>query len=92
MTDETRNVNIDDSANPPPSTNCVTPPDSNGWDGKLRVERRAEVVNAEILSDPEYSDEDAPPVEQINADDGRSEPTFPISLLTKCSGRSIGRL
>jgi len=90
MTDETRNVNIDDSAKPPPSANGTTPRDSNGWDGKLRVERRAEVVNAEILSDPEYSDEDAPPVEQINADDGRSRPTFPFSLLTSCSDRPIG--
>lgn len=48
------------------------PRDSSGWDGKLRVGRRAEVVNAEILSDPEYSDEDAPPVEQISADDGKT--------------------
>lgn len=47
------------------------PRDSNGWDGKLRVERKAVVTNAEILSDPEYSDEDAPPVDQINADEGQ---------------------
>ena len=44
--------------------------DSKGWDGKLRVDRRAVVTNAEILSDPEYSDEDAPPVKQIVADEG----------------------
>ena len=44
--------------------------DSKGWDGKLRVERRALVANPEALSDPEYSDEDAPPVEQIDADEG----------------------
>lgn len=89
MTDETKNVNI---ANPPSSTNGTPPRDSNGWDGKLRIDRRAEVVNAQILSDPEYSDEDAPPVEQINADDGKSEPTSTIPLLTMCSDRSIGRL
>ena len=28
------------------------------------------VTNAEILSDPEYSDEDAPPIQQIVADEG----------------------
>ena len=44
--------------------------DKNGWDGKLRVGKKAEVVNAEVLSDPDYSDEDAPPVEQILADEG----------------------
>ena len=53
------------------STNRPTLQDSNGWDGKLRVGRRAVVANAEILSDPEYSDEDAPPVEQIVADEGK---------------------
>ncbi|KAL8703997.1 MAG: hypothetical protein Q9201_002829 [Fulgogasparrea decipioides] len=43
--------------------------DKNGWDGKLRINKKDEVANAEILSDPEYSDEDAPPVEQIQADE-----------------------
>ncbi len=60
-----------------PSESCSTGRasslrDSQGWDGKLRVERKAVVTNAEILSDPEYSDEDAPPVEQISADEGTS--------------------
>lgn len=54
----------------PLSTNGTTLQDSRGWDGKLRVDRRAVVTNAEILSDPEYSDEDAPPVDQINVDEG----------------------
>ncbi|KAL8685527.1 MAG: hypothetical protein Q9218_007706 [Villophora microphyllina] len=40
-----------------------------GWDGKLRVEKKAQVVNAEILSDPEFSDDEAPPVDQIQADE-----------------------
>ncbi|KAF2803598.1 L domain-like protein [Mytilinidion resinicola] len=61
----------------PPSTNGdgpsesgrTTPKDSKGWDGKLRVERHPVITNPEALSDPEYSDEDAPPVEQINADE-----------------------
>ncbi|KAJ0422282.1 NIF-domain-containing protein [Aspergillus carlsbadensis] len=44
--------------------------DSKGWDGKLRVEPRATITNPEALEDPEYSDSDAPPVEEINADEG----------------------
>lgn len=45
--------------------------DSNGWDGKLRVgEPRAEITNPEALEDPEYSDPEAPPVEEIEADEG----------------------
>ncbi|KAL3463366.1 NIF-domain-containing protein [Aspergillus heterothallicus] len=43
--------------------------DSKGWDGKLRVEPRATITNPEALEDPDYSDEDAPPVEEINADE-----------------------
>jgi protein phosphatase 1 regulatory subunit 7 len=43
---------------------------SNGWDGKLRMPpRNAVLTNPEILSDPEYSDPDAPPVDQIEADE-----------------------
>jgi hypothetical protein len=44
--------------------------DSKGWDGKLRVEPKATITNPEALEDPDYSDEDAPPVEEINADEG----------------------
>lgn len=40
-----------------------------GWDGKLRVTKQATLANPEALSDAEYSDEDAPPVEQIEADE-----------------------
>ena len=43
--------------------------DSKGWDGKLRVDR-AVITNPEAVEDPDYSDEDAPPVEQIEADEG----------------------
>jgi hypothetical protein len=50
--------------------------DRNGWDGKLRVDdpdnRRAILANPEALEDPDYSDEDAPPVEEIGADEGIS--------------------
>ncbi|KAL8732994.1 MAG: hypothetical protein Q9166_002392 [cf. Caloplaca sp. 2 TL-2023] len=51
------------------TTNGSTITNKNGWDGKLRVGKRAGVINAEISSDPEYSDEDAPPAEQIQADE-----------------------
>lgn len=44
--------------------------DSKGWDGKLRVDKRAVLSNPEALSDPEWSDEDAPPVDKIEADEG----------------------
>jgi protein phosphatase 1 regulatory subunit 7 len=49
--------------------------DRNGWDGKLRVddeqnERRAVLANPEALEDPDYSDEDALPVEEIGPDEG----------------------
>ncbi len=40
------------------------------------------VTNAEILSDPEYSDEDAPPVDHINADEGRCYLVFLLVPLT----------
>ena len=63
---------------PPPVTNGSGPRNSKGWDGKLRVDRRAVVTNAEAMSDPEHSDGDAPPVEQINADEGR----YKVSLST----------
>lgn len=46
--------------------------DSNGWDGKLRVGAHAEITNPEALEDPEYSDSEAPPVEEIEADEGTS--------------------
>jgi protein phosphatase 1 regulatory subunit 7 len=43
---------------------------SRGWDGKLRMTpRSATLANPEALSDPEYSDPEAPPVEQIEADE-----------------------
>ncbi|MCJ1384746.1 Protein phosphatase 1 regulatory subunit sds22 [Xylographa soralifera] len=58
----------------PPSnattTNAYGPKDSTGWDGKLRVEKRAVLATPYPLSDPEYSDQDVPPVEQIDADEG----------------------
>lgn len=54
-----------------PSEKRASLRDSQGWDGKLRLDKKAAVTNAEILSDPEYSDDEAPPVDQIGADEGR---------------------
>ncbi|KAI1621086.1 adenylate cyclase [Exophiala viscosa] len=43
---------------------------SSGWDGKLRMPpRHAVLTNPDILSDPEYSDPEAPPVDEIEADE-----------------------
>ncbi|KAL2813788.1 hypothetical protein BDW59DRAFT_176634 [Aspergillus cavernicola] len=53
----------------------TTMKDSKGWDGKLRVEPRATITNPEALEDPDYSDSDAPPVEEINADEGEFDHT-----------------
>ncbi|PTU23309.1 hypothetical protein P175DRAFT_0508015 [Aspergillus ochraceoroseus IBT 24754] len=49
--------------------NHTTMKDSKGWDGKLRVEPKATITNPEALEDPDYSDSDAPPVEEIVADE-----------------------
>lgn len=40
-----------------------------GWDGKMRVEPKAVITNPEALEDSDYSDPDAPPVEEIDADE-----------------------
>ncbi len=63
MSEETNAPN----GNNPKST---TPKSKSGWDGKLRVNKQAVLANPEALDDPEYSDEDAPPPEQIDADEG----------------------
>jgi len=56
----------------------TTPKSSSGWDGKLRIEKRAELVNPEALSDPEYSyDEQVLQGETIEADEG-TFPSFPL--------------
>ena len=52
------------------SSKPSTPHSKSGWDGKLRVNKQATLANPEALSDPEYSDDDAPPVDQIAADEG----------------------
>jgi hypothetical protein len=71
---------------PPPDSKG--PRDSHGWDGKLRVDRRAVLTNPEALSDPDYTDEDAPPVYQIEADEGRvvASPWYKelLGLIMRC--------
>ncbi|RMZ78338.1 hypothetical protein DV738_g3869, partial [Chaetothyriales sp. CBS 135597] len=44
---------------------------ASGWDGKLRMQprRSAALVNPEALEDSDYSDPDAPPVDEIAADE-----------------------
>lgn len=46
-----------------------------GWDGKLRLdkEKKAVLANPEALEDSDYTDEDAPPVDQIDADEGQTK-------------------
>ena len=61
-------MNTSDDAATPIDTSILR--DSHGWDGKLRLDRKAIITNGEVLSDPDQSDEDAPPVDQIEADEG----------------------
>lgn len=66
-----KSESIPESRQTPPSEKRASLRDSQGWDGKLRLDKKAVVTNAEILSDPEYSDDEAPPVDQIEADEGK---------------------
>ena len=64
--------NNDEEGHGSPKANG-TPRSSTGWDGKLRIEKekRAELVNPEAISDPEYSDEEQVLLGQtIEADEG----------------------
>ena len=50
------------------------PRDSNGWDGKLRVDKMTlsdepRDPHAQVVSDPEVSDDEGPPPEQLPADE-----------------------
>lgn len=68
----TDGVPADGSTNPQPSSTNGTLHSKSGWDGKLRIDKnkKAVLANPEALSDPDYSDEDAPPVDEIEADEG----------------------
>ncbi|KXS97747.1 hypothetical protein AC578_3194 [Pseudocercospora eumusae] len=60
---------MSESQEPPNGHTNGTPKSVSGWDGKLRVNKQATLANPEALEDSEYSDEDAPPIEQIDADE-----------------------
>ncbi|KAI9677156.1 MAG: hypothetical protein M1829_002730 [Trizodia sp. TS-e1964] len=66
-----------------------------GWDGKLRVDRKSVVVDRQAISDPEYSDDDAPPTELIQADEDLLE-DYPLDSdeidLVHCRVSSISAL
>jgi len=68
---------------------------STGWDGKLRIEKKLELVNPEALSDPEYSDEEnVVPGESIDADEGvfalpPFSPNTHRTRLIYCIGKQI---
>ena len=59
----------DDSTTNGEASASHTPMSKSGWDGKLRVGKQATLANPEAIEDSDYSDEDAPPVEQIDADE-----------------------
>ncbi|KAK0279408.1 protein phosphatase regulatory subunit Sds22 [Friedmanniomyces endolithicus] len=63
------------------SSKSSTPQSKSGWDGKLRVNKQATLANPEALSDPDYSDDDAPPVDQIEADEGTLAERTPCRVL-----------
>ena len=44
--------------------------DSQSGDDKTQINRHPVITNPELVEDADYSDEDAPPVEQIEADEG----------------------
>lgn len=71
---QTNGESVSDEPAAPPATTTSSGPlhSKSGWDGKLRVdkEKKAVLANPEALSDPDYSDEDAPPVDEIQADEG----------------------
>jgi len=73
-------INGDDAEGHDSPKSGGTPKSSSGWDGKLRIEKKAELVNPEAISDPDYSDEEQVLAgETIEADEGRFTQTT-ISL------------
>ena len=71
------------------SKSSGNPRSSTGWDGKFRVEKekKAELVNPEAISDPEYSDEEQVlPGQTIEADEG-----IPAHLLIRCTALRLPR-
>jgi hypothetical protein len=66
-----------------------------GWDGKLRLngEKQAVLANPEALENSDYEDDDAPPVDQIAADEGAwtRDPKEMAHELTQVMHRLAGR-
>lgn len=72
-------IDEDDAAKHDSPKSGGTPRSSTGWDGKLRVDKKAELANPEALSDPEYSDEEQVlPGETLEADEGTYALTYPF--------------
>ncbi|KAJ5758140.1 uncharacterized protein N7511_006834 [Penicillium nucicola] len=66
-----------------------------GWDGKMRVEPKAVITNPEALEDSDYSDPDAPPVDEIQADEdllADEDPNVEDIDLVHCKIQSIPAL
>ena len=57
---------------PKPKSSALV--NGNGWDGKLRVEKRAVLSEPEGLSDPEDPEEETISSEQIVVDEGKVLP------------------
>ena len=63
-------ANSHDGVDGGPTSNPTPPIQGGVQESKPAGERKAIITNPEALSDPEYSDEDAPPVDEIAADEG----------------------
>lgn len=70
MADESQPHVVVEETNGTQEAKSSTPKSKSGWDGKLRVNKQAVLANPEALEDPDYSDDDAPPPEEIGADEG----------------------
>ena len=83
--------NNDQEGHGSPKANGM-PRSSSGWDGKLRIEKekKAELVNPEAISDPEYSDEEQVLAGQtIEADEGMP-PSLAISSSCRTASTRAG--
>ena len=82
-------ISMDEGTNIEANTNSTAPRNAHGWDGKLRIDKKATLTNPEALSDPEYSDEEAPLPEVIEADEGMSHGLLSIETYSR-NDRSAG--
>lgn len=84
-------ISMDGEAKGLPIATHSTPRNAQGWDGKLRVEKKAVITNPQALVDPNYSDEGAPSPEVIEADDGKSCAPFSQRVWSNQLGRFARR-